>query len=154
MESILREIPSEVDWGDYKLDFEVEYAYQRFAGKTIEEVQSYFEGAVLSASEDIGNMPTIPFQYYILAFRLFLMDPKRFEQTSGSDQDGPNAFLTLLRRMLTESPARILPVMEFLIPVAHFVAAHQNEYGADESIYGSFPDIVSEIDQLYKDSLQ
>jgi len=150
-----KSVPTAADWGDYERDMEIAYAYEKFGGKTIEEVlRDGFEWWVLGASEALSYMPEAPFQYYVLVFKAFLLDPERFEGSGGGDQDGPSTFLLLVRDTLARSPRYILPVMEELMPVAEYVAAHQADYGADEDIYGSFKDLLTEIKQRHAAALK
>ncbi|HEY9683396.1 MAG TPA: hypothetical protein V6C86_17590 [Oculatellaceae cyanobacterium] len=145
-------VPSEEDWGDWESDMEQEYAHSRFAGKSLEDARPLFESSILGCAENIAYMPEVPFRYYIFGFRDYVMDPRRFQCMSADDSDGPSAFLKLLVSTLRDQPARILPVMNELLPVAEFVAKNQDKYEATEKIYGSFDLLLTEIKSLYNEA--
>lgn len=148
-QSIEASVPSEEDWGDWESDLEQEYAHDRFAGKSLDEAGILFESSILGCAENIAYMPDVPFRYYILGFKDYLMDPRRFQCMKTDDSDGPSVFLKLLASTLRDKPARILPVMNELFPVAEFVAQNQDKYQATRKIYGSFDQLLTEIKLLY-----
>lgn len=145
-------IPTEEDWGAYQSDLDSSYAHERFAGKSISEVLPYFKGAILGAVEDISHMPAIPFRYYVLAFKTFLLSEELVDDRliNLEAPDAASSFLRLVQAKLKDSCEIILPVMNELMPVAEYVALHQDLYRASEEIYGSFPDVLNEIKQLYR----
>jgi hypothetical protein len=139
-------IPSEEDWGDYRSDLDWEYAHRQFAGRTNAEMLPHFRENVLMRSEDVSNMPEIPFRYYVLGFRDFVA-ARDFEEPDGSD--AASCFLNLVLRKLQIQPDILLPIMPELVPTLRFVAENQALYGADESIYGSFRETLGQIGALY-----
>ncbi len=160
--SELRSIPTEEDWKwpENQCPYyyrDVEWAHDKFAGKSIEQVEDYFFESVLSASEDISYMPKIPFQFYIFAYTRYLLD----KRTLGEDYSfnngasgGASSFLRLIKEKLVSLPSHIVPIMPELLPVVEFIAANQALYQADEDIYGSFADLVKEIKTLYVNQKQ
>jgi hypothetical protein len=106
------QIPTDNDWGEYWLDLDTAYAYQKFAGKSIADVQTFFH-APLIVSECISSMPVVPFQFYIFAFDIFLRSETLMTDFSTS-LDGPDCsstFLNLVRSKLLCQPDDILPIM-------------------------------------------
>jgi hypothetical protein len=146
-------IPTKDDWGDIdRYDLDASYAYKRFFGKTLDEVLSYFEGSVLAAVEDLYYMPPVPFRYYVFALKQFLLSDKTLNSKSECIEitGGASNFLCLVRDKLRDSPQEIIPIMGELMPAVEFVALHQELYCAAVDIYGSFPEQLYEIQQLYK----
>jgi hypothetical protein len=146
-------IPTKNDWGDIdRHDLDASYAYKRFFGKTLAQVLPYFEDAVLEAAEDLRYMPAIPFRYYIFAFKEFLLSEKAMSSEGNCIEvtGGADVFLNLIHDKLTNFPSHIVSVMFELMPVVEFIAMNQDLYGAPVSIYGSFPERLREIRQLYE----
>ena len=95
-------------------------------------------------------MPTIPFRYYMLAYRNYVLSPRLFSVGYGFDApDAASCFLTLIIAKLEEAPGDIAPIMEELLPAIEHVASNQKQYDADEDIYGSFPEKFIKIRELY-----
>jgi hypothetical protein len=149
----LGNIPSEESWiwkDSPYLDLDSAWAKGKFCGKSLDEVAIYFEDAVMGAQEDLMYMPAIPLQYYMFAFAHFLTRTDRSDCWDNSD--GASCFLLLLKSKLEEFPEFILPVMERLMPVAEYVASNQELFKAGVDIYGSFPDLLIEIKDLYAEA--
>jgi hypothetical protein len=141
-----KQIPTEEDWGDYKADLDQAYAYRILFGKNLEQVIPEFKRNVLGRVEDLHFMPAIPFQYYIFAYRNFILSLQKDDYDA---PDAASAFLGLVIDKLEESPQDILPVMEELWNTIEYVASSQSFFDADEDIYGSFSEKLSKIRQLY-----
>jgi hypothetical protein len=145
-------IPSEKDWGNYKADLDQEDAHKVFSGKTLEEVIPDFERSVIERTAELRFMPAVPFRYYMLAFRNFVLSPSLFEINYGwGAPDAASCFLDLVVEKLEEAPEVIGPIMRELIPAIEHVALNQVLYEADEDIYGSFTEKLARIHELYKD---
>ena len=141
-------LPSEADWGDYRADLDLKSAHDQFCGRTNEQMQPYIRGAPLAAAEDLRFMPEVPFRYYVLGFRDYVMagDFRKY--------DAPNAascFIQLVLQKLEEQPRYIVPVMPELIAAVQHVAQNQASFGADESIYGNFMEMLMRIQILYEE---
>jgi hypothetical protein len=149
------QIPTDADWAD-PVDVskyfpgDVRYAETNFSGKSIDEVMQFFYDLVLSAQECVFYMPRRPFAYYVQAFVRYLReaaahpDDGRFVDRSV----GAGSFLNMIIFRLINSPQVICPVMDELLPVAHFVAENQTTYEASEHIFGSFNDLLEKIKSL------
>ena len=140
-------VPTEADWGDYRSDLDQTYAHSLFAGHTNQEMLPHFRRNVIERTADLRWMPEVPFRYYMLGFRDFMMLGE-FEQLSAAD--AASCFLRLVVEKLEEQPGHILPIMEELLPDVRHIAAHQESFEANESIYGSFQEILGRIEALCK----
>ena len=138
-------IPSEKDWGEYWKDFDQKSAYSSFFGKSNSQMQEAFFKDGNDLMTEIRFMPVIPFRYYILGFRDFILNGK-FPPYEASDI--ATYFLDMVVWVIEESPEKIAPVMQELMPSINFVANNQVKYEADEQIYGSFLDRLNKIQEL------
>lgn len=141
--------PTEIDWGDYTSDLDQKWAHDRFCGRSNEEMQPYIHSAPLGAAEDLHFMPEVPFRYYVIAFRDYVM--------SGQfrDFDAPDAascFIRLVLQKLELQPRYIVPIMPDLLPAVEYVAHNQAVFYAKENIYGSFLEMLNRIYALYDEA--
>jgi len=139
-------IPTEADWGDYRSDLDQESAHETFAGKSNAEMQQYFREIPIEAASDLRFMPETPFRYYMLGFRDCVM-AGGFEPCH--DCDAASCFIRLVAEKLETQPRYIVPIMPELLSAVEYVARNQTAFNAEESIYGSFPEILKEIQGLY-----
>jgi hypothetical protein len=141
------EIPTEEDWEDYNSDMDQRDAYEVFFGRTNEEMQKeYFKNVRLRAT-DLRFMPVIPFRYYMLGFRDFVMRNKfdNFDTSTVAD-----CFINLVEEKLKDEPDYILPIMKDLLSTIEYVANNQDAYNAPIHIYGDFQDNLKSIQSLIK----
>jgi hypothetical protein len=141
-------VPTEADWGEYRADIDVKWAHDQFGGRTNEQMQKYIHGAPLGAAEDLGFMPEVPFRYYILAYRDYVM-AGQFRQYDAPD--AASCFIGLVLRKLEQQPRYIVPVMPELLSTVEHVARNQTTFGAKESIYGNFAEMLKRIQILYQE---
>jgi hypothetical protein len=106
-------VPTEEDWGDYKSDLDQEHAHSVFAGRTNQEAQPFFRRNPIEATDELRWMPAIPFRYYMLAFRDFIM-AGQFDFSYAAD--AASCFIGLVMQKLEKQPAHIVPIMAELIP--------------------------------------
>ena|SRR5579883_1539711 len=140
-------VPTEQDWGDYQRDLDQNSAHEKFFGRTNEEMQPRFRRNLFSYEEELYYMPEIPFRYYTLGFRDFVM-AGNFE---GRDASGAaSCFLGLVEQKLQNNPRHIMPIMPDLFPAIEHVAHNQSAYDADVEIYGHFLDTLKRIQDLYE----
>jgi hypothetical protein len=139
-------VPSETDWGNYKSDLDQNHAYSVCAGRTNDEMQPFFRRNVIEMTSELRWMPEVPFRYYMLGFRDFVM-AKEFDFLSASD--AASCFLNLVLEKLEEQPLCIVAIMPDLLSAVEFVARNQELYEADEAIYGNFVEKLSRIHELY-----
>lgn len=91
-------------------------------------------------------MPDVPFRYYMLGFRDFVM-AGNFAHLE--DSDAASCFLGLVEEKLEKQPDYILPIMVELMPAVRHVAQNQSLFHADENIYGDFLEKLKRIEALY-----
>ncbi len=140
-------VPTEAEWGEYQADLDQKYAHDLFAGRTNQEMLPHFRRNVIERTDELRWMPEVPFQYYVLGFRDFVMAGE-FDALEASD--AANCFLGLALEKLEKQPRFIVPVMSQLLPAIRYVAANQATYYASESICGSFPEKLKRIESLYE----
>jgi len=138
-------VPTESDWGDYQSDLDAKCAHDLFGGRTNEEMQAHFRLNPIERTSELRFMPTVPFRYYVLGFRDFIMR-KEFDFLSASD--AASCFLSLVLDKLERQPQDIIPVMPDLLPALKYVAENQTEFDAEESIYGDFRETLRKIQSL------
>jgi hypothetical protein len=137
-------VPTEKDWGDYHSDLDQEYAHRLFAGHTNEEMQPHFRANVIERTSELRFMPEIPFRYYMIGFRDFVMAGD-FEYEGA---DAGSCFLRLVLQKLEQEPACIAPIMPELLETVEYVAQNQSALDADKDIYGDFLDLAAQIRAL------
>jgi hypothetical protein len=108
-----------------------------------------FRENVLERVEDLRFMPAVPFQYYMLAFRNFVLSEAALEDELVS-ADAAHCFLELVASKLTTDPGSILPIVWDLLPAVESVAAQQDRYRAPVAIYGNFVERGHRIKALVK----
>jgi len=140
------EVPNENDWEDYALDLDQKYAHDIFYGKTNSEMMSKYKRNVTHRASDLRFMPKIPFQYYILGFRDYVINAKSDEMDSA---DAASCFLGLVEEKLKSNAEYILPVMGEILPDLIFIASNQDSYQAPARIYGDFSETLENITSLY-----
>ena len=139
-------IPTEADWGDYRSDLDQEWAHRKFLGKSNDEMQQDFRDNPVEAAANLRFMPEIPFRYYMLGFRDCVMSG---ELEPCDDSDAASCFLHLVVEKLESRPPHIMPIMPQLLSAVEYVAHNQAAFDAEESIYGSFLEILKQIHALY-----
>jgi len=142
-------IPTESEWGNYRDDLDEKWAHDQYCGRSNEEMQRYFRNNPIEAASDLRFMPEVPFRYYMLGYRDFVMSGK-FGQFF--DSDAASCFLNLVAQKLEEQPRYIAPIMPDLLPAVEYVAHHQAAFDAKESIYGNFLEKLERIQRLLADS--
>ncbi len=145
----LLRIPAEGDWGDYRNDMDQKSAHDQFGGRSNEEMQPYIRGTPIGAAGDLHFMPEIPFRYYVLGYRDYIMAG---QFSSHDASDAASCFMRLVLRKLQEQPRYIIPVMAELLPAVEHVAHNQSAFHANESIYGNFLKMLKQIQALYAEA--
>jgi hypothetical protein len=138
-------VPTEEDWGDYRRDLDQEWAHRQFAGRTNAEMLPEFDRNVLERAEDLHWMPAIPFRYYMLGFRDYILAGE-FAESFASD--AASCFLRLVQVLLETEPTKIAPIMPELLPTLRYVGGNQALFDAEEEIYGSFREVLARIESL------
>lgn len=154
------DIPTEKDrleWPDDAqrgLDLDEAYAREQFAGKSFEDALAMFrERDVLMCSEDISYMPPVPFRYYMIVFKEYVLELGKRDVEERDLVDDPwgaaSSFLQLIERKLRSEINVIAPIMGDLLPAAEFVAMNQGRYFATTDIYGDFREQFARIKTLW-----
>jgi hypothetical protein len=138
-------VPTEADWGDYQADLDQSSAHELFAGRTNQEMLPYFRRNVIERASELRWMPEVPFRYYVLGFRDFVMAGEFDELEAGN---AANCFLSLILEKLEKEPQSILPVMPQLLPAVRHIAANQTPFDANENMYGNFQERSRRIESL------
>jgi hypothetical protein len=138
-------IPTEAEWGNYQADLDQAHAYTVFGGRTNQEMLPFFRRNVIERTDELQWMPELPFRYYMLGFRDFIMSDD-FGVMGASD--AASCFLGLVLRKLERQPRSIVPIMPDLLPAIRHVANNQTALGASESIYGNFSEKLRRIEAL------
>ena len=138
-------VPTEAEWGDYQADPDQTYAYKLFGGRTNQEMLPLFRRSVIERTDELRWMPELPFRYYMLGFRDFVMSEDLGELGAS---DAVSCFLGLVLQKLENQPGYIVPIMPNLLPAIRHVATNQASFGASESIYGSFQEKLKRIEAL------
>jgi hypothetical protein len=139
-------VPTEEEWGDYQADLDQEYAHDLFAGHTNEEMLPHFYRNVIERASELQFMPEVPFRYYMLGFRDFVMAGK-FAHLE--DSNAASCFLRLIEEKLENHPDQILTIMPELLPAIRHVRQNQISFHADEKIYGNFREKLDRIEAMY-----
>jgi len=139
-------LPTEPEWGNYQADLDQSYAHKMFGGRTNQEMIPHFQRNVIERTDELRWMPPIPFRYYMLGFRDFVMNGN-FEETWASD--AASCFLGLVEEKLTKQPDYILPIMAELLPAVQHVGQNQASFNADEDTYGNFLEKLKRIEGLF-----
>jgi hypothetical protein len=138
-------VPTQAEWGNYQADLDQAHAYAVFGGRTNQEMLPFFRRNVIERTDELQWMPELPFRYYMLGFRDFVMSDD-FGAMGASD--AASCFLGLVLRKLERQPHSIMPIMPELLPTVRFVATNQAVFGASERIYGSFSEKLKRIEAL------
>ncbi|ASF45345.1 hypothetical protein [Methylovulum psychrotolerans] len=139
------EIPTETDWEEYWADLDQRDAYEVFYGRTNAEMHKEFRKYVTGRTTDLRFMPAIPFRYYMLGFKDFVVS-SRFDELDAPDV--ANCYISLVEDKLKDAPEHILPIFDKLLGTAEYIANHQDDYGASVHIYGDFQDKLTLIKEL------
>jgi hypothetical protein len=132
-------VSTEADWGDYQSDLDRNYAHEVFAGRTNQEMLPRFRSNVIETTDELRWMPEVPFRYYVLGFRDYVM-AGQFEECEASN--AASCFIRLVLEKLEKQPGDILPVMPRLLPAVRHVAMNQASFEASQNIYGNFQEIL------------
>lgn len=138
-------VPTEAEWGDYQADLDQDDAHTMFAGRTNQEMLPHFRRNVIERTCELRWMPQIPFRYYVLGFRDFVLAGES-EYLGASD--AASCFLGLVLEKLEKQPDHILPIMPELLPALRHLAQNQAVFGAAKSIYGNFCAKLAQIERL------
>lgn len=136
-------IPTAADWDGYQDDLDARYLHKLVFGKSIAEVQQYFQQAPGERACELEYVPRRAFQYYAIAFAEHAVSPSARE-----DADAASALLHLLLWREQHEPGSVAQIWHRLAKAVDFIAVNQDWYDAPVDIYGSFADLAAEIRAL------
>jgi hypothetical protein len=131
--------PTREEWGDLKADLDVEFGFQEFGGKTIEEAVPIFAENPIERASELQFTPPAVFNYYVFAFAAAAT-----AATSQGRADLASSFLDLVRGRAVDQPETLAPVWPQLIPDLITVVEQQSFYDADPAVHGSFASVLQE----------
>lgn len=144
----MREIPLEKDWGEVGEDLDIKYAHGVFFGRSSSEAEKLFQDNVIERCGDLGYMPLVPFQYYILSYRDYIVSG-RFDDFN--KPDAVSCFIDLVHSKMRDQPQYVAPIFDELRSVLEMIVIDQSSYEADVDIYGDFKKTFEEILQFNRD---
>jgi hypothetical protein len=133
--------PTREEWGDLKADLDIQFGFQEFGDKTIEDAVPVFAENPVERASELQFTPPAVFNYYVFAFAAAAAAP-----TSRGRADLASAFLNLVRGRAVEQPETLAPVWQRLLPSLVTVSERQSFYDADPATYGSFARLVHEAE--------
>jgi hypothetical protein len=138
--------PTREEWGDLKADLDIEFGYQEFGGKTVEEAAPIFAESPVERASELQFTPPAVFNYYVFAFATAATD-----EGSRGQPEVASAFLKLVRDRAVEQPETLSAVWPQLLPAVAAVSGRQAFYGADPGTYGSFPGLRAEAEAAMRE---
>lgn len=142
----LAKAPGLAEWGQESDDLDESYARRIFFGKSVEQTFPLFARNVIERASELRFMPVACFQYYMLAYRDYLL----LESTLSNDMapDAASCFIGLVLEKLEHNPKSVMPLIPEILPTLRHLALRQEEYDADLDIYGNFAEKVAAIERL------
>jgi hypothetical protein len=105
-------------------------------------------------AEDVSYMPPVPFRYYMLVFKAYVLELGKREVQERDLVDDPwsaaSSFLRLIEEKLRSQTNFIAPIMNDLLPAVEFIAVNQQAYFADPDIFGDFREQFGRIKTLWR----
>jgi len=138
--------PTREEWGDLKADLDVEFGFQEFGGKTLEEAAPLFAEDPIDRASALQFTPPVVFNYYIFAFAAAATDP-----SSRGRADLASCFLKLVQARALEQPETLAVVWPELLPAVAMVSEQQSFYDADPGTYGSFASLRQEAEAAMRE---
>lgn len=124
------------DWHDVAWDFDIEYAYEQFYGKTDEQIYAYFVKNLRDAGECIYEMPSKPFMYYFPLLVDFVCSNDELDLDDLSSA-AELIYITIEKR-LTTYPDDIADIFDKIRGFIEMVAKDPLRFDLDPEIYGEF----------------
>jgi hypothetical protein len=141
------DVPAEAEWGAWWKDLDTKSAHDSFAGRTAEEAVALFRENVLWHTGELREMPSVPFRFYMLAFKQYVLSPLALQDQCEA-ADAASCFINVVESKLREARGDIEPIIELLLPAVAYVADHQRDYGANPETYGDFRALHARIRAL------
>lgn len=141
-------IPSKSQWGTIETDnLDADWAYQHFAGISIEAAERLFQDNALYYQEALISMPPIAFNCYAPVFARYIVS-----EHAEFDADGASSFLHMIIELLEANRSLTSSrTLTCLLEAARIVSEKQTYYDADIDIYGEFSELYVRIAELKGD---
>ena len=138
-------VPSKSQWGAVNTeDLDAEWAYNNFAGVTLDAAEKMFQENALYYQEALISMPPIAFNCYAPVFAKYIASDH-----AASDADGASSFLHMIIELLEANRSLTSPeTLQCLLEAAKIVSEKQSYYDADTDIYGEFSELYAKISSL------
>lgn len=134
-------ISTREDWGDLGIDPEVQSGYRLYGGRSRDEVMPLFAANPIERAAELRFAPMAVFNYYVFCFADVLSAP-----AGDGAADAASCFLRLVRDRLATDAAGVAAIFPALKSAIDSAAEQQAFFDADVDIYGSFSDIVQQIE--------
>jgi len=135
-------LPTESDWRSEPWCLDAKCAYKNLSGKSHKQAVHLFRENALYYQENIMFMPFACFPFYANAYVEYL----RSEFAMG-DSDAANCFFGLIDVRMDDISNAGRPFIRKIIETLTYLSNNQRQYDADESIYGSFPEMAQGLNQ-------
>ncbi len=127
-------IPGKAEWQALNhANLDEAWAYKDFYGKTFDEAVRLFEENAIHYQEDLTYMPGPVFGFYLRAYIAYLIS-----DAAQGDPDGASCFVHLILFQAEHDRSLLVPLWSEIELALKHIVEHQNDYGADRSIYGNF----------------
>jgi hypothetical protein len=113
-----------------------------------EDMQRFWRENPIATTEDLRWMPSVPFRYYMLGFRDFVLHDDFGSGPLSHAPDAASCFLNLILRKLESAPSDIAPIIDELLPAGERIATNQSSYRANPEIDGDFRTLFARIQEL------
>lgn len=135
-------VPSLGMWDKETLAEDGQSAFERFYGKSNDEMQSFFHSNVISGITYLSSIPRGPFQYYIKGICQYINGDNLNKYEACAAASG---FLDLISYKIEEDFEVIESILPYLYPTIDFIGGNQKVFNADEQVYGDFSRKAKEI---------
>ncbi|MBV8633134.1 MAG: hypothetical protein JO002_01475 [Burkholderiaceae bacterium] len=141
-------IPTQEDWGDYSSNFETAYAYEKYFGRSNEEMREAYVYNITPRADDIIAMPRVPFIYYFKGLCDFILSGRYGAERPGMVH---HTFSCVIEIRIKESPSVLKEMQKEIDEVLDFFATNQDSLGIDREIYGDLKEYGEATRRLMAD---
>ena len=134
------QVPTQDDWGVRSPHVEWELAFEKFGGKSIDEMMPFVRQSMVGAFFYFPKMPAVPFGYYIQVFERFLNPEKLHAEKDGDVSEATLYFLFMIENDLERGGQRVLPIMSRLMPLVEAIGEQPEKYHFTDDVDPSVPE--------------
>ena len=124
-------IPNKQDWCVNDLDYDGQYAFKKFYGKTASQAKAMYREEVVSRVEDLQSMPSIPFQYYFISFLEFISEGD-FGYFKPNKAIAAQGLLFLVVDKIKNKPNEINQIWDRVEPLVNQIMAAPEKYDVED----------------------